>query len=104
MGEGLSQPRIEETKVRSRSRKRSRSHRSRSRRKDKDKNRRNKGMSRSRSVSARKSPKRKKEPKRENVDRESFEDALKRRMKERESRDTTRMDVVDQGHAQREWR
>mmetsp|Transcript_105255 Transcript_105255/g.234977 ORF Transcript_105255/g.234977 Transcript_105255/m.234977 type:complete len:379 (+) Transcript_105255:104-1240(+) len=38
------------------------------------------------------------------ANKQSFDDALKRRLAEREARDTTRIPVVDPGHAQRAWR
>mmetsp|Transcript_33311 Transcript_33311/g.61070 ORF Transcript_33311/g.61070 Transcript_33311/m.61070 type:complete len:403 (+) Transcript_33311:67-1275(+) len=72
---------------------------------------RKRGLSRSRSISVKRSRSRRRRrkgrsssPEQPAATREDFSNALARRLAEREKSDTTRIPVVDPGHAQRSWR
>lgn len=103
--ERLEQQQQERTKSRSRSRRRSRSRKKSRERKRSRSRRKHRGASRSISIQAERSShsrsKKRKKKKEKSID---FEEALRRRMQQRESEvDSSRIPVVDPGHAKRNW-
>mmetsp|Transcript_47832 Transcript_47832/g.92477 ORF Transcript_47832/g.92477 Transcript_47832/m.92477 type:complete len:346 (+) Transcript_47832:128-1165(+) len=97
----VTQPPLEPERNRRRDRKASRSRSVRSISRPRSRNRRSSRKGRDGSYSVSVKRERSKSRRRRRTDRAAFDEALRRRMQEREAHDTTRTPVVDPGHAQR---